>query len=151
VLALVGFVGLALLVGAAGNAVTTGSLRTWYLTLVRPPGAPPAWLFTPVWTALYVLIGTAAWMVWREPGHRRPLLLWGWQLILLALWNPVFFGLQRPGLALAVIVPVLLLAGATLRAFLRVHRLAGWLLAPYLAWIAYATWLDAGFWWLNRG
>jgi translocator protein len=63
----------------------------------------------------------------------------------------VFFGLQRPGLALAVIVPVLLLAAVTLRAFLRVHRLAGWLLAPYLAWIAYATWLDAGFWWLNRG
>jgi len=72
-------------------------------------------------------------------------------LLVNALWSPAFFGLHSPGIALAVILVLLAVLGLTLRAFLRIQSLAGALLVPYLAWVCYATWLNAGFWWLNRG
>ena len=153
-LALVGFVGLCLLVGAAGGAVTAPAIRGWYLSLARPPGVPPDFVFGPVWTTLYVLMGVAAWLVWRRLGlgeARAALRLWGWQLAVNALWSPVFFALHSLGGALAVILVLLGLIVLTWRAFLRVRPVAGWLLLPYLAWVCYATYLNAGFWWLNRG
>jgi translocator protein len=140
-----------LLVGAADGAITATSVRTWYLSLVRPPGTPPSWVFGPVWGVLYVLMGSAAWLVWRRTGAARPLRLWGWQLLLNALWTPAFFGLRSPMLGLIVIVLLLILLGLTIRAFARVRRLAAWLLAPYFAWTAYAAYLNAGFFWLNQG
>lgn len=149
-LALVGFVGLCLLVGAAAGAVTSASVRTWYLTLVQPPLTPPNWAFPPVWMALYVLIGIAGWLVWRRVGATPALRLWGWQLLANALWNPAFFGLQRPGLALAVIAAMLVLTALTIRAFAGLSRPAAWLMLPYLAWTCFAAYLNAGFWWLNR-
>ncbi len=149
VLALVGFVGLCLLVSVAAAAVTAPNLRTWYLSLTPPPGTPPNWLFAPVWTTLYVLIGIAAWLVWRRPRHRRPLLIWGWQLLCSALWTPAFFGLHSPTLGLCVVVPLLMLIGLTIRVFVRTHRLAAALMVPYAAWACYAAYLNAGFWWLN--
>ena len=150
---LVLFVGLALLLGAAGGVITAPEIRGWYLTLNRPPGTPPNWVFGPVWTALYVMMGAAAWLVWWHRGTdaRDALWLWGWQLLVNALWSPAFFGLHSPGIALAVILVLLAVLGLTLRAFLRIQPLAGALLVPYLAWVCYATWLNAGFWWLNRG
>lgn len=149
-LALVGFVGLCLLVGAASGGLTANSVRTWYLTLAAPPLTPPGWLFAPVWAALYVMIGFAGWMVWRRAGSARPVRLWGWQLLANALWTPAFFGLHRPGLAMAVILAMLVLITLTIRAFLRVSRLAAWLMVPYLAWTLFASYLNAGFWWLNQ-
>lgn len=149
--ALVGFIGLCLLVGAADAAVTQSATRAWYLSLAAPPGTPPTWLFAPVWTVLYVLMGTAAWLVWRRPGHRRPLLLWGWQLLANAAWNPVFFGLHATGPALALILALVVLVGLTTAAFARRRRAAGVLLFPYLLWTCYAAYLNAGFWWLNPG
>jgi translocator protein len=148
-LALVGFVGLCLLVGAAAAAVTAPSLRTWYLSLTPPPGTPPKWLFAPVWSLLYVLIGVSAWLVWRRPRHRRPLLIWGWQLLCNAAWMPAFFGLHSPALGLCVIVPFLVLIGLTIRAFVRIRPLAAGLMVPYAIWVCYAAYLNAGFWWLN--
>jgi tryptophan-rich sensory protein len=150
-LALIGFVGLCLLVGAAGGAVTAESVRTWYLTLERPPGVPPNWVFPVVWTTLYVMIGIAGWLIWRQPGHERAVRLWGWQLLLNAIWTPAFFGLRSPALGLAIILPLLLLIGLTIRAFLPLDRRAALLLLPYGLWCVYATYLNAGFLWLNPG
>jgi len=149
VLALVGFVGLCLLVGAAGGAVTSDSVRGWYLTLNRPPGVPPNWVFPVVWTTLYVLMGVAAWLAWRQPGHARPLRLWGWQLLANAVWSPVFFGLQSPTLGLVVLAVLLPLIGLTIRAFALLDRRAAALMLPYLLWSLYATYLNVGFRWLN--
>jgi tryptophan-rich sensory protein len=149
-LALVGFVGLCLLVAAADSALTQAGLRSWYLSLARPPATPPSWVFAPVWIVLYVLIGVAGWMVWRSAGAGPPLRLWGWQLAVNALWNPAFFGLKNIGFAMLVILALIVLVALTVRAFARVSRLAATLLLPYLAWTCFAAYLNAGFWVLNR-
>jgi benzodiazapine receptor len=143
-------VGLCLLVGTVSGAVTSNSIRTWYATLVAPPGTPPNWLFAPVWTVLFILMGVSAWLVWCQPLHRPALRLWGWQLAVNALWSQAFFGLHSTLLGLAVIFPMLLLIALTIRAFNRIHRLAALMLVPYLVWSGYATYLNLGFWWLNR-
>ncbi len=148
-MALAGFVGLPLLVGAADAAVTAGSTHAWYLSLVRPPATPPGWVFASVWAVLSVAIGVAAWLIWRGGGDTGPLRLWGWQLLVNAAWAPLFFGLQSTGPALATMPPLLVLIAATAVSFRRRRRLAGALMLPYLAWMCYATYLAAGFWWLN--
>jgi tryptophan-rich sensory protein len=147
--ALVGFVGLCLLVGAADAAATQSSALGWYLSLAKPPGTPPSWVLAPVSTALYVLMGTAAWLIWRRPFHRRALLLWGWQLLFNAAWKPVFFGLHLTGAALAIVAALVMLVGVTTARFARLSPTAGALLLPYLLWTCYAAYLNAGFWWLN--
>jgi translocator protein len=124
-------------------------MHSWYMALAAPPGTPPNWAFGPVWTLLYVLIGTAAWLVWRRPGHRGPLLLWGWQLLVNAAWTPVFFGMHAIGVALAVILTLAMLICLTMIVFARSGRAAGLLMLPYLLWTCYAAYLNAGFWWLN--
>ncbi len=148
-LALVGFVGLCLLVGAAAGALTEASVRTWYLTLVKPPFTPPNWVFPWVWTPLYVMLGVSGWLAWRRAGASRPVRLWGWQLLANALWNPAFFGLHRPDLAVLVLAAMLVLTVATIRAFLAASRPAALLLVPYLLWLLVAAYLNLGIWWLN--
>jgi tryptophan-rich sensory protein len=147
---LAGLVGLCLLVGAVSGIITAGNVRTWYPTLARPPGTPPDWVFGPVWTTLYVLMGVAAWRVWRR-GDYEALRLWGWQLLVNAFWTPVFFAVHSPGMALVVILGLLLLVALTAYTFARADRLAGLMFVPYLGWVCYATYLNAGFWWLNGG
>jgi tryptophan-rich sensory protein len=155
--ALVGFVGLCLLVGlsaAAFNQPAIEGTASWYASLVRPPLTPPNWLFGPVWTVLHVMIGTSAWLIWwKAPQGRRQtaaLQLWGWQLLLNAAWSPAFFGLHSPATGLLVIVPLGVLITLTIIGFLRLNRIAGLLLVPYLGWSLFATYLNVGFWWLNR-
>lgn len=137
--------------GAANGALTQTSVHTWYLNLTAPPGTPPNWVFAPVWTVLYVAMGIAAWLVWRRPRHNAPLRLWGWQLLVNALWTPAFFGFRLPLLALGVMVVLVVLIALTIRAFARVRSDAALLLVPYWLWACYATYLNAGFWVLNRG
>ncbi len=149
VLALVGFVGLSLLAGAVGGSMTAQAVRHWYLTLATPPGTPPNWVFAPVWTVLYVMIGTSAWLIWKRRGASRPLRLWGWQLAANALWAPAFFGLHSPPLAMAVMLVLLALIALTIRGFLPVRRSAAWLMMPYFAWCLFAAYLNAGIWALN--
>jgi benzodiazapine receptor len=141
---------LCLLVGAVDGSMTARAVHSWYSRLHAPPGTPPNWVFAPVWTTLYVTIGTAAWLVWRRLGAARPLRLWGWQLAANALWAPAFFGFHSPTLALGVIAALLVLIGFTIRAFRRAHRLAAVLMLPYAAWCLYAAYLNAGFLLLNR-
>ena len=148
-LALIGFVGLCLLVGAADGSVVMGLPSGWYLSLSRPPGTLPNWMFVPIWACLYVMIGVAGWLVWRRAITMRPLRLWGWQLAANACWTPAFFALHSPPLALAVSTVMLGLTLLTMREFAAVRSAAVWLMVPYFAWTVYVTYLTGGFWWLN--
>jgi tryptophan-rich sensory protein len=151
--ALAGFIGASLGAGVLGSIATASSVATWYQTLERPPLAPPGAVFGPVWTTLYVLMGTSAWLVWKHRDHpaaRRTLAIFGVQLAVNTLWSFAFFGLQSPLLALAVIVPLWGLIAAYMVSAWPVRRAATWLFAPYLAWVSFATYLNAGYWWLNR-
>ncbi|MFZ9932040.1 MAG: TspO/MBR family protein [Chthoniobacterales bacterium] len=124
----------------------------YYAQLVKPAWAPPAWLFGPVWTLLYVAMALAAWLVWRQGGwraRRGPLALYVVQLALNALWTPVFFGLRHPGFALVEIVVLGAAIVLTGRAFRPVSRLASWLLVPYLVWVVFAAALNFAIWRLN--
>ena len=149
ILALVGFVGLCVLVGAVGGSMTAHAIPHWYVMLHRPPGTPPNWVFAPVWITLYVMIGVAAWLVWKRLGAAPPLRLWGWQLAANALWAPAFFGLHSPALAMGVMIVLLLLIVLTVRAFRRIQRMAAMLMIPYGVWCLYAAYLNAGFLILN--
>lgn len=143
-----------LAIGAVGGLATSSSVTTWYPTLAKPVWNPPNWLFGPVWTVLYILMGVAAWLVWKEglsdPAVRLALALFGVQLILNLLWSIVFFGLQRIGWALVEIVATWAFILATLVMFYRLRPPAGLLLIPYQLWVTFATALNATIWWLNR-
>jgi translocator protein len=147
----VGFIGLCLLVGVVDGSMTARAIHTWYTRLHAPPGTPPNWIFAPIWAALYLMTGTAAWLVWRRIGAAHPLRLWGWQLAANALWAPFFFGLHSPALAMVVILILLFLIAMTIRAFRRVQRVAAALMLPYGAWCLYAAYLNVGFLLLNQG
>ena len=151
-LALALFVGICLGIGGLGGAVTASSVTEWYPTLNKPSFNPPNWVFGPVWTALYVMMGVAAWRVWRAADRntaRAPLTVFALQLAVNLGWSVAFFGLRDPGLAVAVILALDLLVLGTALMFRRVDRVAEWLLVPYLAWIAFATILNIAVWRLN--
>lgn len=141
------------LLGNASGLVTFFSVDGWYAALERPAGNPPNWIFGPVWTLLYAMLGVALALLWHAQGparlQRRALRYFGLQLGLNLLWTPAFFGLQRIDLALLVIVPLLLLIGLTIRAAHPVSRPAALLLLPYFLWVGYATYLNLGFLLLN--
>jgi benzodiazapine receptor len=142
ILALIGWLGLCF--AAAGTAVfvTTGG---WYDGLHKPSWNPPAWIFGPAWTLLYIMMAVAVWLVWREGGwkvQRRALSLFLLQWLLNALWTPLFFGIHRPGLAFAEILLLWFALLATLISFWRVRKAAGVLLLPYLLWVSFATALN---------
>ncbi len=148
------FVGICLGAGAIGSAFTASSVKTWYPSLLKPPGTPPAWVFGPVWTILYLLMATAVWLVWRQRGSDgagAALALFGIQLALNAAWSVVFFRLQQPGAALVEILVLLAAVSITTIRFRIVSPLAFWLMLPYLVWVAYAAYLNLGIWRLNKG
>jgi translocator protein len=147
-LALVGWIALPLLAGAFGSQFMPGE---WYARLEKPDWNPPSWVFGPVWTTLYLLMGVAAWLVWdRHRGAARvALALFVVQLVFNAMWSYLFFGLQAPGLAFAEIVLLWLLIVATAVLFWRARRVAGVLLLPYLAWVSFAAVLNFTIWQLN--
>lgn len=138
---------------AAGFVGTVGTLRgmqAFYPGLQKPAWTPPAWLFSPVWTVLYALIGVAAWRVWRgETPRRAPLALWWLQLALVAVWPWLFFGFGKLGPAFGEICVLWLAILATTIFFSRRDALAAWLLVPYLAWVGFATVLNLAIWRLN--
>lgn len=124
----------------------------WYADLAQPALTPPGWVFGPVWTMLYLMMGVAAWLVWRRYGLHGaawPLGLFLVQLVLNACWSYLFFGRQNPGLAFLDILALWLAILATLIAFWRYHRPAGQLLLPYLLWVTFAVYLNLQFWLLN--
>ncbi|KNZ32164.1 MAG: tryptophan-rich sensory protein [Methylibium sp. NZG] len=150
-LGLLGWLAATFLTGAIG-AFASASAATFYTQLVRPAWAPPPWLFGPVWSVLYVMMGVAAWLVWREHGFRgaaTALKLFVVQLFANALWTWLFFVWNLGALSLAEIVLLWFLIAATIVAFWRLNRLASVLLVPYLAWVSFATALTWSLWRLN--
>ncbi|MBD0321127.1 MAG: tryptophan-rich sensory protein [Gemmatimonadetes bacterium] len=137
---------------AAVGGVASAGAPEFYARLAKPAWAPPAWLFGPAWTVLFVLMGVAAWLVWKSrerPGARRALGLFVVQLAFNALWSWLFFAWRRGDLALADVVLLELLIVVTMVAFWRVRPLAGALMIPYALWVAYATALTAAVWRMN--
>ena len=152
-LPLLGWIVLSQAAGGIG-AIATSRARDFYLDLARPAWSPPGWVFGPVWTVLYVLMGIAAWVVWRErgwKGARGALGLFLAQLALNALWSWLFFAWRQGALALVEIVVLAAFIVATMVAFARVRTLAAALLVPYLAWVLFATALTFSLWRANPG
>lgn len=144
---------LAVVAAAAGvgGLFTARSVGTWYRELNRPSWTPPGWLFSPVWTALYVMMAVAAWRVWQVAGAgaRAALAAFGVQLVLNAGWSAVFFGLRSPGWAFAELCALWLAIVATIVLFTRHSLLAGVLMAPYVAWTTFAGVLNFAIWRMN--
>lgn len=144
------------LVGASGAAFTTRGLD-WYGRLEAPPVSPPDWVFGPVWTLLFALMGISVWLVWRRrresivTGRRvnRTIALFAGHMVVNVAWSAAFFGLESTALGLAVIVLLWTLIMVTLVAFYRIDWRAGALFTPYLAWVSFAAVLNAWLWLLN--
>lgn len=145
---------LPLAVGALGGVATSSSVSTWYPALSKPIWTPPGWLFGPVWTLLYILMGIALWLVWRRGIVDREVgvavTFFGIQLGLNLLWSFLFFGFRSIGLALVEIIVLWILIMLTMIKFYRLKSAAGWLMLPYLFWVTFAMALNASIWWLNR-
>lgn len=148
-------VSLALCLGAGfvGSFFTVGSIPTWYAALNKPPFNPPNWIFGPVWTTLYIMMGIAAFLVWRRglqtKGVKTALLVFLFQLILNTLWSILFFGFRSPFLACVEVIALWLAIVFTIVLFHKVSRPAAWLLAPYLLWVSFASVLNFAIWRLN--
>jgi benzodiazapine receptor len=121
----------------------------WYAQLAKPSFNPPNWIFGPVWSLLYVLIAVAGWRTWRRDAGGATMKLWWTQLALNFLWSPVFFGAQQIGGALVIIVLMLAAIFVFMAAAWRGDRIAALLFAPYAAWVAFATVLNAAIFTLN--
>ena len=143
------FVLVSLVVGGAGTFFTEPSIPTWYAALAKPSFSPPNWLFAPVWTTLYVLMGVAAARVWKITGFGKAIGFWTAQLVLNFFWSAIFFSLHQIGAALIEMGVLWLTILATLILFWRRDRLAGALFLPYLAWVSFAFCLNLAIWQLN--
>ncbi len=133
--------------GAASGLLTPPD--DWYAALAKPTWTPPGWVFGPAWTLLYTLMAVAAWTVWRrrqQTSVRVPLTLFAVQLALNFAWTPLFFGMHHPGFALAEILVMLVAIIATTVSFARVSAPAAWMMAPYCAWVSFATALNWAIW-----
>ncbi len=139
-----------LLVVGGGSLIGVNNVPgEWYENLNKPPFNPPNWIFGPVWTVLYIMIGIAGWRVWRLRRTGGAMTAWWVQLGLNFLWSPVFFTLQNIGLALVVVVGMLLSIIAFIVLAWRQDRAAALLFIPYLAWVSFATLLNASIFYLN--
>jgi translocator protein len=148
-LALLGWLAVSFGASLVGSRFMPGE---WYAALAKPAWTPPNWIFAPVWTLLYALIGLSAWLVWRRTGFSGAgpaLSLFLVQLALNALWSYLFFGIHRPGLAFLEILVLWAAILATLILFWRVNAASGLLLLPYLLWVSFAAGLNFVLWRLN--
>lgn len=140
-------------VAGASGSWTAREIPTWYRTLIRPSIAPPNWVFGPVWTLLYTLMAIAAWRVTLEapsPARTTALVLFAIQLALNFAWSAIFFRLHQIGWAFAEVLVLWATILSTALSFTRVSTPAAWLMAPYLAWVSFASILNAAFWQLNK-
>ena len=146
-------VSICLLIGFLSSFATQSSVNDWYVTLNKPSFNPPNWLFAPVWSVLYVMMGVAAGVVWGKGFHHKwvktALYYFGFQLLLNALWSIVFFGLKNPFWGLLIIVALLIMLILTIKWFKVVSKVAAILLIPYLLWVGFATLLNYKIWELN--
>lgn len=132
-------IGICLGAGILGSFFTVSSIPTWYATLNKPEFSPPNWIFAPVWTILYILMGYSLYLVWTK--KKVPSIFWI-QLILNATWSIVFFGMRNPSLALVDIVALWVTIVLTIKAFYKINKTAAYLLLPYLLWVSFASILN---------
>ena len=147
------FIAICFTAAGLGSLFTTPEIEGWYARLLKPSWTPPSWVFGPVWSALYLMMAIAAWLVWRGHGFKAamvPLALFAAQLLFNVLWSILFFGMHRVGLALADILLLWAAILTTLFSFWRVSPWAGALMLPYLLWVSYATALNYSIWMSNR-
>ena len=150
----IGLVGWLVVTFAAGWIGSRFMPDAWYASLVKPSWNPPNAIFGPVWSVLYVLMGVAAWLVWRRAGFSdagAALIVFVVQLVLNALWSYLFFGLHRPDMAFFDIVALWAVILVVVVLFWREDRLAGGLMVPYAVWVTFASYLNFVLWRLNRG
>ena len=121
----------------------------WYAALQKPPFQPPNWLFAPVWTFLYILIAFAGWRTWQRRAEGPAMQIWFGQMALNFIWSPVFFVMHLTGLALAIVLLLAILVAAFIAFSWNRDRIAAILFIPYLAWVCFASLLNASVWWLN--
>lgn len=143
-----------LVIGYLSGMVTRESITTWYPTLIKPVFNPPNWIFAPVWTSLYIMMGVAGGLVWNkldgnETLVKKAFLFFIIQLALNALWSLIFFKLHNLLLASIEVVLLLLMIFETYTQFKKIDKIAGLLLIPYLAWVSFATVLTISIWYLN--
>ncbi len=146
------------LAGVIGSISTTPSISDWYALLAKPEFAPPNWIFAPVWTTLFALMGIAMFLIWssytdasadKRKGIKIALVLFGIQLVLNTFWSIIFFGLHSPGGAFIEIIFLWIAILATIISFVRISKLAAWLLIPYILWVSFAAYLNYAIWILN--
>jgi tryptophan-rich sensory protein len=146
--------GICLLAGGLGTIFTVSSIPTWYAALNKPVFSPPNYLFAPVWTILYILMGISLYLVWKKgiktKKSREAIYTFGVQLFLNAIWSPVFFGYKNIFLALIIIILMLVFIIKSIVLFAKIDKKAAYLLYPYAAWVSFATILNFSVWILNR-
>ena len=142
------------LAGIIGSVFTMPAIEGWYANLAKPQLWPPNWIFAPVWTTLFFLMGIAAFLVWNKGLKRKhvkiALGIFIVQLVLNTFWSIIFFGLQSPGAALVEIIFLWLAILATIIAFAKISKPAAWLLVPYILWVSFASYLNLMIWMINR-
>jgi benzodiazapine receptor len=144
-----------LAVGYISSMVTRTGVTTWFPTIEKPIFNPPSWVFAPVWTMLYIMMGIAAGLVWNQIEFeketvKKAMLFFATQLFLNALWSYLFFGLHNPLLAFLEIIILWLMIFETYTQFAKINKISGYLFIPYIAWVSFATVLNGSIWWLNR-
>ncbi len=141
------------LAGIIGSLFTFSKIPTWYVALAKPALNPPSWIFGPVWTTLYALMGIAAFLIWKKGldrnDVRKALAVFGLQLALNTFWSIVFFGLHSPAWAFVNIISLWLAIAWTMILFYKISKPAMWLLAPYILWVSFASYLNYSIWILN--
>jgi translocator protein len=145
-------VGLPLMVGAIAGIFTSSAVKGWYSGLIKPSFNPPNWVFAPVWTALYIMMGIAFYIVWQtKPNERlkKAIPFYTIQLALNFSWSLVFFYLHQPGWALVNIILLWIFIAVTIYHFSKISKAAAWLLVPYILWVSFASALNWAIWQLN--
>jgi benzodiazapine receptor len=142
-------------VGYLSGMATQSSVTTWFPTLIKPSFNPPSWVFAPVWSLLYTMMGVAAGLVWNridceKEAVKKALVFFVIQLALNALWSILFFGIRNPFLAFIEIILLWLMIYETYVQFGKIDKIAGYLFVPYILWVSFAAVLNGSIWWLNR-
>jgi len=139
------------LLGGLGALVTVASIGSWYQSIEKPFFTPPSWVFGPAWTVLYLMMGFAAFLIWKADHSLKKMALgiFAAQLVLNALWSPAFFGLESPILGLVIIIPLWVLILMCIKIFFLINKTAAYLMVPYILWVSFATLLNVSIWYLN--
>lgn len=141
------------LIGGLSGFFTASGVDSWYQTIQKPSWNPPGWIFAPVWTTLYVMIGISLFLVWKadvtKELKQKAIILFCIQLVLNFFWSLIFFSLQQPGWALVEIIVMWIFILLTILAFAPINKIAAWLLVPYISWVSFATILNYTLWKLN--